>query len=143
MEQLPEEIKNEIWPQLKDHQMIYLATVEEDRPRLRPVTMGYYEDKFWILTGTKDAKTAQIRANPNVELLLDLENDKGRGYVRFIGKAMIVENQEKKNRVSLKFPFFTDFWETPDDPDCTLIGFDITALEFMRPGEMMAGHWKV
>lgn len=143
MDKLPEELKTEIWSQLKDHQMVYLATVDDDRPRLRPVTMGHYEDKFWLLTGTKDAKTAQIKSNPNIEILIDLINDGDRGYIRFIGKAMIVENQEKKNRIALKFPFFKDFWETPEDPDCTLVGFEIDRLEYLPPGEMWAKHFKL
>ena len=143
MEQLTEGMKSEIWAWLKENQFIYLATVEGDRPRVRPVTMGYYEDKFWILTGTKDAKTAQIRSNPNVELLLDLEDGENRGYVRFIGTATIVEDKETKNRIAPAFPFFTNYWETADDPNCTLIGTAIERLEFMQPGEFLAKCYNI
>ena len=143
MEQLPEEIKSEIWGGLKEIQVVYLATIESDRPRVRPVTMGYYENEFWTLTGTNDAKTGQIKTNPNVELCLDLKDEKGQGYARFIGKASIVEDSETKSRVALKFPFFNEFWQTPDDPTCTLIKYRMESLEFMRPGEMMAGHYTI
>jgi uncharacterized pyridoxamine 5'-phosphate oxidase family protein len=144
MERLTGEMKTEIWDWLKEIQVVYLATVEGDRPRLRPVTMGYYEDKFWILTGTKDAKTAQIRSNPNIELLHDLVNDKGRGYIRFIGTATVMEqDMETKNRIATKFPFFKEFWETPEDPNCTLIATDIERLEYMRPGQMLAGCYLI
>ena len=143
MEQLTEGMKSEIWAWLKENQFIYLATVEGDRPRVRPVTMGYYEDKFWILTGTKDAKTAQIRSNPNVELLLDLEDGENRGYVRFIGTATIVEDKETKNRIAPAFPFFTNYWETADDPNCTLIEAEVERLEYMRPGEMLAKYYNL
>lgn len=143
MEQLTEEMKSEIWAWLKENQFIYLATLEGDRPRVRPVTMGYYEDKFWILTGTKDAKTAQIKSNPNVELLLDLEDGKNRGYVRFIGTATIVEDKETKNRIAPAFPFFTNYWETADDPNCTLIETNIEQLEYMQPGEFLAKCYKI
>ncbi len=143
MEQLTEGMKSEIWAWLKENQFIYLATVEGDRPRVRPVTMGYYEDKFWILTGTKDAKTAQIRSNPNVELLLDLEDGENRGYVRFIGTATIVEDKETKNRIAPTFPFFTNYWETADDPNCTLIEAEVERLEYMQPGEFLAKYFEI
>ena len=143
MEQLTEGMKSEIWAWLKENQFIYLATVEGDRPRVRPVTMGYYEDKFWILTGTKDAKTAQIRSNPNVELLLDLEDGENRGYVRFIGTATIVEDKETKNRIAPTFPFFTNYWETADDPNCTLIEAEVEWLEYMQPGEFLAKYFEI
>ncbi len=143
MEQLTEELKSEIWGKLKENQVIILATVEGDRPRLRPVTMGYYEDKLWILTGTKDAKTAQIKSNPNIEILLDIEAGETRGYVRFIGKADIVQDPETKNRIAPTFPFFTNYWKIAEDPDCTLIEAKVESLEYMKPGEFLAAYYRL
>ncbi|MCK4265874.1 MAG: pyridoxamine 5'-phosphate oxidase family protein, partial [Thermoplasmata archaeon] len=96
-----------------------------------------------ILTGTKDAKTPQIRSNPNVELLLDLEDGENRGYVRFIGTATIVEDKETKNRIAPAFPFFTNYWETADDPNCTLIEAEVERLEYMQPGEFLAKYFEI
>lgn len=45
---------------LKDKMMVDLATVEGLQPRVRPITLMYYKDSFWIATGKSDAKSRQI-----------------------------------------------------------------------------------
>ena len=47
----------------------YLATVEGDQPRVRPFgTVDIFEDKLYIQTGKSKKVSAQIQANPKVEL---------------------------------------------------------------------------
>jgi general stress protein 26 len=143
MEKLTEELRAEIWGWLEDVQVVCLATVEGDRPRVRPVTMGHYENAFWILTGSGDAKTRQIRANPNVELCLDAKDDRGHGTIRFAGKATVIEDQGLKSRIALQFPFFHQFWQTPEDPGCALLKIEPETVEYVRPGEMAAGKYEL
>ena len=59
-----EKIKEEVLNHFKDYQIVYLATAEENQPRVRPVTLLYLDKKFWITTGTDNAKVKQIRTNP-------------------------------------------------------------------------------
>lgn len=54
-------IKDEVWKYFKNLQFIYLATCEGDQPRVRPVTLVCLDERFWILTGTDNAKTQQIQ----------------------------------------------------------------------------------
>ncbi len=49
----------------------------------------------------------------------------------------------KKNRIAPTFPFFTNYWKTADDPDCTLIEARIERLEYMKPGEFLAGCYTI
>ena len=52
---------------LKDAQTYYLATVENDQPRVRPFgTAHIFEDKLYIQTGKVKDVSKQIEANPKV-----------------------------------------------------------------------------
>jgi len=143
MDKLTEKMKKEIYSNLEENQVVWLATVEEDRPRVRPVTLGYYDDKLWMLTGTKDAKTRQIENNANVEICCMLESPDNRGYIRFIGKAAIVKNAETKADIAPRFPFFADYWKEAGDPNCTLLAIQVKRIEYMPLGEFLATYYEV
>ena len=54
---------------LKSAGTYYLATVEEDQPRVRPFgTVNIFEDKLYIQTGKVKPVSKQIAANPKVEI---------------------------------------------------------------------------
>jgi uncharacterized pyridoxamine 5'-phosphate oxidase family protein len=51
-------VKDEVWNYFKDSQYIFLATSEENQPRVRPITLIYFDKKFWVTTGTNNNKVA-------------------------------------------------------------------------------------
>lgn len=54
---------------LKDAGVYYLATVEDDQPRVRPFgTAHIFEDKLYIQTGKVKPVSKQIAANPKAEI---------------------------------------------------------------------------
>lgn len=54
---------------LKSAQTYYLATLEDDQPRVRPFgTAEIFEGKLYIQTGKKKDVFKQIEKNPNVEI---------------------------------------------------------------------------
>ena len=54
----------------------YLATVDGDKPRVRPFgTAHIYNGKLYIQTGKKKAVSHQIAANPNVEICAMADGD--------------------------------------------------------------------
>lgn len=54
---------------LKEAGVYYLATVEEDQPRVRPFgTAHIFEGKLYIQTGKKKPVSHQIAANPKAEI---------------------------------------------------------------------------
>lgn len=54
---------------LKEAQTYYLATVENDQPRVRPFgTVNVFEDKLYIQTGKVKDVSKQIHLNPKVEI---------------------------------------------------------------------------
>jgi hypothetical protein len=62
--------KEEVWSRFKDFQHVFLATTEGDQPRVRPVTLIYFDKRFWITTGTSNAKVKQIRGSSSARTLL-------------------------------------------------------------------------
>lgn len=60
---------NEVYEFLKKCEVYYLATVEGDQPRVRPFgTIDLFEGKLYIQTGKVKNVSAQMKANPKVEI---------------------------------------------------------------------------
>ena len=137
------ELKQEAWGWLKPVQMIHLATWDGDRPRVRPVSMIFDGERFWVSTGSRDAKAAQVAANPVFEFSLTLQGEGSSGTFRGAGKVRLVEDLEEKRRVAAIVPFFGDYWEKPEDPSFCLMELQVDEVEFMRPHEMNSMKFKV
>lgn len=59
----------EVYDFLKKAGTYYLATVEGDRPRVRPFgTIDLFEDKLYIQTGKVKNVSKQLAANPKAEI---------------------------------------------------------------------------
>ena len=68
----------------------YLATVDGDKPRVRPFgTAHIYNGKLYIQTGKKKAVSHQIAANPNVEICAMADGD----WLRIEGE--LVEDDDR------------------------------------------------
>ena len=131
-------IKQEVWKRFARYQVVVLGTVEGEQPRVRPVTLVNFDQKFWIATGTRSAKARQIRRNPNVEFCLQFQEDDHTGYVRVAGVAQAVHDRETKERLAGQMDFFSSHWDGVDDPDYTLLRISRVEVEYMPPGEMEA-----
>ncbi len=60
---------NEVYDYLKKCGTYYLATVEDDQPRVRPFgTVCLFEDKLYIQTGKSKDVAKQIEKSPKVEI---------------------------------------------------------------------------
>lgn len=54
---------------LKSAEIYYLATVEDDQPRVRPFgTAHIFEDKLYLQTGKVKPVSRQLAANPKAEI---------------------------------------------------------------------------
>ena len=136
MAKLTPNAKKEIFAHFKDFQTIHLATHDGKSPRVRPVTLAYLDGRFWVLTGSGDAKMRQLARDPSFEFCLMLEKKKERGTLRASGRARIVRDRKTKASVAGKVPWFSNYWKDPGHQGYGLIGLDVSAIEYMRPGEM-------
>jgi general stress protein 26 len=131
-------LKREVWQRFKTMQTVYLGTVENEQPRVRPVTMLFLENRFWILTGTADDKVTHLRSNPQTEFCLPLPEDRGTGYVRFSGIAIIVSDKQTKVRIAENCPYFRDHWQDTNDPQFTLLEIKAAGIDYLKPGEYLS-----
>lgn len=53
-------LKDEVLKHFKKMQTVYYATYDGTMPRVRPMALIYHNNRFWISTGTKNAKVKQI-----------------------------------------------------------------------------------
>lgn len=59
----------EVYEFLKNCGVYYLATTEENQPRVRPFgTVDIYNDKIYIQTGKVKTVAQQMKTNPKVEI---------------------------------------------------------------------------
>ena len=137
------DIKAEIWTHFKVSPHIFLATEENDQPRVRPVTLVNFNQRFWVLTGTSNAKVKQIRKNPKIEFCLLLEKGGHRGYLRAAGFAEIVKDRETRVKIAKQCDFFDEHWKSPDDQNYTLLELKLDEIEYLRPNEVIAKKFKL
>ncbi|MDH4211138.1 MAG: pyridoxamine 5'-phosphate oxidase family protein [candidate division WOR-3 bacterium] len=138
-----EEIKKEVWAYFKDMQVIYLATVEGDMPRVRPVTLIHYDKKMWVTTGSGDNKIKQIEENDNIEFCLLVSAGENSGYVRCKGTAEIVKDTDTRKLLADNTPFFKQFWKDTDDPGYALLRIHTRDIEYLKPGSLKTEHFSV
>jgi general stress protein 26 len=129
------DFKAEIWKRFKDYSHVFLASQENHQPRVRPVTLVNFDQRVWVLTDTRSAKVKQIRENPKIEFCLFFEEGEHHGYIRAAGLAKIIEDKETKDEVARHCDFFTEHWESLDDPNYTLLELELEEIEYLRSKE--------
>jgi uncharacterized pyridoxamine 5'-phosphate oxidase family protein len=129
-----EALRKEVWALFQDMQAVFLATVDQGKPRVRPVMLIHFDRRLWVSTGANDAKIRQMKANNNVEFCLLLKEGENQGTVRGLGVANIVEDMETKKLLSENIPFFKQYWKDHTDPGFALVQIHVEHFEYMLPG---------
>lgn len=115
-----EEVKNF----LKDAGVYYLATIDNNKPKVRPFgTAEIFEDKLYIQTGKKKDVYKQIIANPNVEICA-FNNGK---WIRIAGKLVADDRIEAKKDMLDKNPSLRSMYNEADDNTIVLYFEDAVA----------------
>ncbi len=141
--QTKSQLKKEIWRWFKKFQTIYLATVLGKKPQVRPMAMIYFKHKFWVMTGTRDAKVKQIKKNRNVQYCLMLKRGKRQGYIRADCLARIVKDRKTRHSLANNVFFFRHYWKSADEKSYTLIELKHKQIEYERPGWLCVKTIKV
>jgi len=108
----------------------YLATVDGDRPRLRPVS-PVRTDGFTVYVANLRGyhKTAEIAVNPKVELgYLDDKHDQ----VRITGVAEIVTDRALLQEIWNGNPLLRQYLGTIDNPELIVYRIRPERVRFMR-----------
>jgi general stress protein 26 len=108
----------------------YLATIDGDQPRLRPVS-PVKTDGFTVYVANLRGyhKTAEIEANPNVELCyLDDRHDQ----VRITGVAEVVDERKVLQEIWDANPLLRQYLGEVTNPQLILYRIRPTRVRFMR-----------
>lgn len=108
----------------------YLATIDGDQPRLRPVS-PVRTDRFTVYVANLRTyhKTAEIAANPKVELCyLDEKHDQ----VRITGEAEIVTDRPILEEIWNDNPLLRQYLGSIDNPELVVYRIMPTWVRFMR-----------
>jgi len=115
---------------VKSDRFPYLATVDGDQPRLRPVS-PVKTDQFTVYVANLRSygKTAEIAANPRVELCyMNAEHDQ----VRITGMAEIVTDSQLLEEIWQANPLLRQYLGTIDNPALILYRVNPARVRYMR-----------
>lgn len=123
------------WSLLADFQHVFLSTMEENQPRVRPVTLVRLDDKLWITTDTWSKKVEQIRKNPKVEFSFTFREGDEDCCMRVAGSAEIVKDTQTKAKLARRCDFFNKHWKDVNDPNYTLLLVNPAEIVIVAPQE--------
>lgn len=102
----------EVWKFLKECGVYFLATIDNDQPRVRPFgTIEIFEDRLYIQTGKSKSVSKQIEKNPKVEIC----GYKDGRWIRVTGKLVIDDRIEAKKDMLDKNPTLRSMYDENDD----------------------------
>ena len=97
---------------LKECGIYYLATIDDDKPRVRPFgTAEIFENKLYIQTGKKKDVSKQIEKNPTVEIC----SFKDGRWLRLSGTLVRDDRIEAKKDMLDKNPDLKAMYNEEDD----------------------------
>ena len=86
----------EVYDFLKKCGVFYIATIDGDKPRVRPFgALNIFEDKLYIQTGKAKNVSKQMASNPKVEISSFIDGK----WIRLEGE--VVEDPRREAKVSM------------------------------------------
>lgn len=102
----------EVYEFLKECGMYFLATVEDDQPRVRPFgTINLFEDKLYIQTGKVKEVSNQMQKNPKVELCAFKYGE----WIRVQAEVVRDDRIEAKKSMLDNYPDLQQMYSADDD----------------------------
>lgn len=102
---------NKIVEFLNEAEVYYLATVEDDEARIRPIGATIeYDDKVYFATNNQKKMFQQMIINPSIAI----SGVCGDKWIRIIGKAVFDHNYNIKKAMIEAYPILNTYY-SPDD----------------------------
>jgi uncharacterized pyridoxamine 5'-phosphate oxidase family protein len=126
----PTEVRELALATMKRAKFPMLATVEQDQPRVRPVS-PVRTDGFTVYVANlrRYAKTAQLAANPKAELCY---TDDDHHQVRITAEASIVTDAALLKEIWESNPLLRAYLRTPENPELIIYRFTPNDVRYMR-----------
>ena len=125
----------EVWNHFTGFPLAHLATVEGDQPRVRMMALVCHNEKLWFATKTEWDKAEQIRENPKVEVTIPARDQSRAGCLRITATARIVSEGDTRRDLADIIPWFSQYWNSPQDENFTLIELDLRRILFDHPSD--------
>ncbi|MBO4461733.1 MAG: pyridoxamine 5'-phosphate oxidase family protein [Lachnospiraceae bacterium] len=96
---------------LKDAGVYYLATVDQDQPRVRPFgTVNIFDGKLYIQTGKVKDVSKQIHKNPKVEICAFKDG----AWIRVAGELIEDDRREARESMLNAYPDLRKMYSEDD-----------------------------
>ena len=116
----------EVYDFLKKCGVFYIATVDGDKPRVRPFgALNIFNGKLYLQTGKTKLVSKQIEKNPNVEICAFM----GEQWLRLEGKVKSDDRREAKVDMLEKNPELKSMY-SPDDDNTEVLYFENAKATF-------------
>ena len=109
---------------LEEFPIAFMVTVSKGEVTARPIGVvgdEAFNGSLWFITDKRSRKIAAIESGATTTLLF--QNDKNGDYLQLTGRASVVEDRAKLERLYTTLQR-TWFPKGLDDPDITLVRFD-------------------
>lgn len=114
----------EVYNFLKNAGVFYLATVEDNQPRVRPFgALNIYENKLYIETGKKKNVSKQMQDNNKIEISTVYKEK----WIRVTGEAIRDDRREAKQAMLDNEPKLKKLYSADDDNTEVLYLQNVTA----------------
>ncbi len=102
---------NDIYDFLKNSEVYYLATIDGDKPRVRPFgTIDIFENRLYIQTGKVKDVSAQMKKNPSIEI----SAMSGGKWIRISAEAVLDDNIEAQRHMLDAYPSLQNMYSPGD-----------------------------
>ena len=116
----------EVYDFLKKCGTFYIATIDGDKPRVRPFgVVNIFEGKLYIQTGKSKNVSKQIQINPNIEICAFLDGK----WIRIEGKVVRDDRREAKVSMLDANPVLKSMYSADDD-NTEVLYFEYTKATF-------------
>ena len=121
----------EVYDFLKECGTYYLATVDGDKPRIRPFgTVDIFENRLYIQTGKVKNVSKQLEKNPNASICAFKDNR----WLRLEGELVRDERVEAKKHMLDAYPYLRGMYNENDD-NTEVLYFKNARAEFCSFGQ--------
>ncbi len=118
----------------KDLNYVVMATVDETKPKLRPITLVKMDESFFFATGADSNKVKQLEMNSEVEILLQWKEVKNNGYIRLEGTVVIEKSLERITNLFNRFEYLNKLWRGAHDPALVVYRVEPKVFDYMKAG---------
>jgi uncharacterized pyridoxamine 5'-phosphate oxidase family protein len=112
-------LKKEIWSYFDQHQLVFLATSEDNQPHVRPVNVINLDGELFVSVKVEKSIVKQIENNSKTEFCLEIgdimKDYSGVGYVRVECTAEILDDKKLRTRLYNEIDFIRRLYENLDD----------------------------